>query len=225
VSRRLSQTRGAVRRTAGELSAATRLLIVCGAEGTEPEYIRGLNRHLRNPSVQIKVLEKGRAPAQVVDYGIRRARAAERCGEGYDQLWCVVDVDDYTDHDSAIRTAAEQKSPEAHVIVSNPCFELWLLLHFKDVRHALGGYAGVKPHMAKHVPGYDKTVQFARDYAARYPEAMRRAKSLEPTGERWRANPSTAMWRLVEAMGGCVCHPAVHSPGLRVQRAPGTEVS
>jgi hypothetical protein len=36
---------------------------------------------------------------------------------------------------------------------------------------------------------------------------------LDPTGAVWRENPSTAMWRLVEAMGGCSCHPGVHDAG------------
>lgn len=207
---RLSQTGGAIRRRVGGRTPATRLLIVCGAVGTEPDYIKGLNRHLRNPAVQIKVLEKGRAPTQVVEYGIKHARNAERGGEGYDQLWCVVDVDDYTDHDAALRMAARQKAPAAHVVVSNPCFEIWLLLHFRQVRQALARYDDVRPHLAKHVPGYNKAVDFAADFAARYPEATRRAKELEPSGTAWRENPSTAMWRLVEAMGGCACHPGVH---------------
>lgn len=82
MAKRLSQTKGAVSRVTGHQPSATRLLIVCGAEGTEPKYISGLNRHLRNPAVQVKVLEKGRAPAQVVQFGVKIAQIAERRGEG-----------------------------------------------------------------------------------------------------------------------------------------------
>ena len=207
MGRRLSQTRGAVSRVAKNRPTATRLLIVCGAEGTEPNYISGLNRHLRSPAVQVKVLEKGRAPAQVVKFGVKMAEIAERRGEGYDRLWCVVDVDQFDDHDAACRKAAAQSTPATHVVISNPCFELWLLLHFKDIRRALASYTDVRPHLDKQLPGYDKTV----DFAARYPDAVRRAQALEPTGTEWRTNPSTAMWRLVEARGGCACCPGIHA--------------
>ena len=137
MGRKADRSSGAVQRRSGQRSPSSRLLIVCGASGTEPDYVRGLNGHLRNRAVRVDVLEKGRAPAQVVEYGIKRAAVAETTAIGYDQLWCVLDVDEYTDHDKAVRLAKSCRVIPTHVVISNPCFELWLLLHFKDVRRAL----------------------------------------------------------------------------------------
>ncbi|MGH3924191.1 MAG: RloB domain-containing protein, partial [Pseudonocardiaceae bacterium] len=48
--------------------------------------------HLRNPAVQVKVRAKGRAPEDLVRYA--RCIAPEGADE-FDQVWCVVDSDEY----------------------------------------------------------------------------------------------------------------------------------
>jgi hypothetical protein len=37
----------------------SRVLIVCGAQETEPAYFTGLKNHRRNPAIGVKVKEKG----------------------------------------------------------------------------------------------------------------------------------------------------------------------
>ena len=177
-----------------------RLLVVCGGVETEPAYVKGLRSHARNNAVHVDVLEKGRSPSQVVDYGVRVATAAR---DAYDELWCGVDVDQFGD-DLFLAEVKARRCSELRVcsIVSNPCFELWLLLHFSDHRKHCPDYKQIRPLLLKHVPGYAKnTLDFARDgYADTYRTAMDRAKEPEPTGTRFANNPSTNMWRLVEAM-------------------------
>ncbi len=69
-----------------------RLLVVCGGERTEPAYFRGLKGHLRNPAIQIKVKARVRAPEDLVSYARSIAPAG---GDEFDQVWCVVDVDNF----------------------------------------------------------------------------------------------------------------------------------
>lgn len=177
----------------------TRLLVVCGAAGTEPQYINALNAHLRNRAVHVKVVPKALSPGQVVDYGIKRATAAD---DSYDQLWCVVDVDGFKDLDAAAHKVANSPIP-AVLVVSDPCFELWLLLHFTDHRGHIADAAHAKQLLRKHVPGYDKCrIEFAKTYAARIDVAVKNAQALDPTGEAAHLNPSTNVWRLVAAMRG-----------------------
>lgn len=178
--------------------AQTRLLIVCGAEGTEPQYIRSLNSYLCNRAVHVKVIKKGRSPSQVVSHGIK---VATTINDSYDQLWCVVDVDDFDDLDVAARKVARSPIPTV-LVVSNPCFELWPLLHFVDHRSHIDSPAHALRLLCKHIAGYDKKIlDFARVYASGIGDAIERAKSLEPTGEATDVNPSTNVWRLVLAMG------------------------
>ncbi len=177
---------------------STRLLVVCGATGTEPQYIRALNSFLCNRAVHVKVIEKGRSPSQVVDFGIKKMTAVK---DSYDELWCVVDVDNFEDLDAAARKA-KTSGIRTTLIVSNPCFELWLVLHFADHRSYIDSPARTKQLLCRHVANYDKQiVDFPAVYAPRLEDASRRAKALDSTGEATRLNPSTNMWRLVVAMG------------------------
>ncbi len=85
--------------------------------------------------------------------------------------------------------------------VSNPCFELWLWLHFAD-------QPGPKHHsefehmMKQHIPNYDKHVDYS-DYAAGYDAAYRRASRLDENAKLDNdegRNPTTGVWRLTESI-------------------------
>jgi len=183
-----------------------RLLVVCGSEGNEARYIRGLSDYLKNTAVQISVKEKGCAPLDVLEYGLSQAELA---AEPYDELWCVVDVDEFINCGDnlgrAVRRAEQESRAEFAVtmVVTNPCFELWLVLHFAEQHAHLANYAQVKTLLHKHRPGYRKDrLNFVRDgYADRYPEAVARARQLDSSGTDYAINPSTNLWRLVEALG------------------------
>lgn len=137
-------------------------------------------------------------PSQVVKYAIKVATAVN---DSYDQLWCVVDVDNFTDLDEARRIASDSPVTTT-LIVSNPCFELWPLLHFILHRGHIDGPAHAKKLLCEQLPGYDKQiVDFAKLYVPRLADAIENAKALDPTGEATQVNPSTNVWRLVSAMG------------------------
>jgi hypothetical protein len=168
--------------------------------------VKGLNRILQNAAVSVTVAEKGRAPSQVATFGIDLAKGPSG---PFDEVWCVVDVDDFGACGDLAKAVgiAEKASGEdltVRMAVSNPCFELWLILHFADQRAHIASYAQMKPLLRKTLPTYTKSgLDFARDgYAAAYGDAARRAESLEPTGLDFTMNPSTNMWLLVRAIGG-----------------------
>ncbi|WP_329065531.1 RloB family protein [Streptomyces sp. NBC_01429] len=179
--------RGPVRRS------ARTMLIVCGSKETERQYLQGLRDHLRNPAVSVVVRGKACSPTQLVAYA--RGQRDLNPG-GYDEVWCVFDVDDYIDVADAALAARRQG---IRIAVSNPCFELWLLLHFTDHRAHIGTKK-LLPLMEKHVPGYDKTRIDFRKYRDEMVRAAERAQGLEPTGEEHGRNPSTGVWRLTDRM-------------------------
>jgi hypothetical protein len=189
-------TRGAPRR-----EPRKRLPVVCGAKETEPGYVNGLKRYLRNAAVSVDLLTKDKSPSQVVRYGIKKS---QQSADAYDELWCIVDVDQFSDIDEAVKLAANATTRllAVTVVVSNPCFELWLLLHFAEQRGHLAGFEQLKPLLRKHVPDYNKCGLDFSIYATRYLDAAGRARALDPSGEDHRLNPSTNMWRLVDAMCG-----------------------
>ncbi|MFE2751718.1 RloB family protein [Actinosynnema sp. NPDC059335] len=157
--------------------------MVSGGEKTENQYFSGLRLARRVP---ITVKCKVDAPHNLVKYA---ARLRDRYREEFQAVWCVVDVDNF-DIAAAVREADTAK---VNLAVSDPCFELWLLLHFADHRAHIPDYRAARDPLARHVPGYDKKL----DYAAFDPgveEAVARAARLGPD------NPVTGVGRLVGAV-------------------------
>jgi hypothetical protein len=114
----------------------------------------------------------------------------------FDETWCVVDTDEF-DIDAALRAAERDR---VSLAVSNPCFELWLLLHHEDCRAFCHGCEDVHRRLRKRLPSYDKTaVEFDR-FAAGVSGAVIRARELDPSGTDHARNPSTGVWRLVQTI-------------------------
>ncbi len=76
----------------------------------------------------------GGAPITLVRMAVDARRRALRESSEIDEFWCVFDVEWPTHHPSLHDALELAERNDIHVAVSNPCFELWLALHFKDVR-------------------------------------------------------------------------------------------
>lgn len=184
-----------------------RFLVVCEGAVTEPEYLESVSRRMRNALVEIHVEGGLGVPLALVRKAIALATAARTRAKRehddnleFDQVWCVHDVDDHPNLNDARQLAAANG---VLLAVSNPSFELWLLLHFRpspgqrnrnDVRKMLG----------KFIVGYDKHVAEAMDDLwANYETAVKRSKKLDEeahkAGEDGR-NPTTGVHRLSEAI-------------------------
>ena len=90
--------------------------------------------------------------------------------------------------------------------ISNPCLELWFLLHFED-RTAYVDRHDVQRRAQRHLKCdkvlTDPALQLLSD---RYSEAVVRAMRLDAKhhgdGSAAGANPSSSMWRLVDEIRG-----------------------
>lgn len=173
-----------------------RLLLVCGADKTETAYFKGLRAYLNARSVNIKVLERPQAPDQVVEY------ARDHCfREDFDETWCVVDVDHFEAQGAKVTAAYELASLAGiGLATSNPCFELWLLLHHTNCRSYCNSCSDVEAKLRRFVPSYDKAQLKFRDHAAGVAEAVNRARELDPSGMRHKKNPSSSVWVLADRL-------------------------
>jgi len=109
-------------------------LLIVGEGITEYNYFNDLRRCLRHKGINI-IVEKSRgsAPINVVDCAIRYAGKSS----GIDYVFCVIDRDEHKSYQEAIDKIASYKSPRTakskpkfDCIMSVPCFEFWILLHF-----------------------------------------------------------------------------------------------
>lgn len=170
----------------------TQVLIVCGGVATEPAYFRGLKKDRRNPAVRVVVEAKGVDPASLI-----RFAAQKRDMLGCDEVWCVVDVDEF---DVATAVAIARKM-DVQLAISNPCFEYWLLLHFELCTAPLTRYDDARRKLVKHVPRYAKSGLCFTDFAAGVDAAIDRARTrCEVVGTEHTHNPSTGVWALVLAV-------------------------
>ena len=74
-----------------------------------------------------------------------------------DLAFCLIDLDLRRDkYDAYLK--AKQKYPQVRFIVSNPCFEIWLLYYFTENPKAESSSQAVKEQMKKYVPGYNEAM-------------------------------------------------------------------
>ncbi|MEX1030439.1 MAG: RloB family protein [Paenibacillaceae bacterium] len=74
---------------------------------------------------------------------------------GIDEIWCVLDLDTSPDNEYVITFLTKARRANTKIAYSNPCFEIWFLLHFQSIT----GNVGVKQLMKKllsEVPSYQK---------------------------------------------------------------------
>ncbi|AAZ54086.1 hypothetical protein Tfu_0048 [Thermobifida fusca YX] len=91
---------------------------------------------------------------------------------------------------------------EVKVVVSNPCFELWLLYHFQELTSGVHRTVLLKEKLPKYLSGYNKRLPVNFPYAA-HPKAKARALRAAPKHTETchkGPNPSTTVWLLIDAI-------------------------
>lgn len=113
----------------------TRHLVVSEGKETEPRYFEGVRAALgaaNGRKVAIVVKGTGKHTLDLLDFAVEHCRYAP---ETFDHVWLVFDKDDFpaVDFDAMERKCAELSdgSRTFHALWSNPCFELWPLLHLR----------------------------------------------------------------------------------------------
>jgi len=115
-------------------------LIVIASEGerTEPEYFEALRDEYYNSRIQVIFLHPSdSAPKYVIDELNQYKKEFGLNLKKGDELWVLIDKDRW---DRFLNEIAEEcRSNEFHLALSNPCFEIWLLLHLKNLSQCTRG--------------------------------------------------------------------------------------
>lgn len=118
-----------MRRPHSKRATKARTLIVFGAEKSERIYVENLISHHRVSSSTIKIYDFAFTPERLVQETKKIVKDEVKQGENFDHVFCVVDRDDFAHFDRAKSDALKNNF---HFIESHPCFEYWLLIHFKQ---------------------------------------------------------------------------------------------
>lgn len=197
-------------------------LIVIASEGKDTEriYFKALAKEYTNPRVHVHILERSvgeqnnSSPEHVLkqmnDYKSQYELEAD------DELWLVVDKDRWTD--AMLSHVATECTHDdfMHMALSNPCFELWLLLHLVDVssltpeekkqwmenrRKTKTADPYLKVRLRQEMDSYHESDYDARMLISHVETAIERARALDknPT-DRWPQSLGTRVYLLAESV-------------------------
>lgn len=180
-----------------------RFILFCEGKNTEVEYFNAIDRACTSASISVEPRGGEGVPYTIAEKAIEYAKTLRRgqrnSYEERDQVWAVFDRDDHPHFNEAV---AYCQSNKVGVGRSNPCIELWLILHEQDFdryedRHAM------QKILAKLRPEYDpdgaktldcddlvKRVEVAEQRSET--QLQRRVEEDNPNG-----NPSTTVGQLI----------------------------
>jgi hypothetical protein len=182
-----------------DLRDASLCVIATEGEKTEKQYFA----IFQNPKVRVKMLPTEEdhlsAPGHVLDR-LDRFKQEHDLNAQQDTLWLMVDVDHHRAKElSAVCQEALQKGFQ--LAVSNPCFELWLLLHHIEAIAEDKDCETVEKRLRAHLGGYNKINLQIEQFRLFIAEAIRRAKALhQDSAERWPASTGTHVYKVVETL-------------------------
>lgn len=190
-----------------------RYLIVCEGTKTEPYYLQELLDDLRIRPQLVRVAPNdGVSPDRVVAHALALYEKDELTGDAFDQVYCVFDRDRHTTFDAAVqRTKDLTATGKPFVaITSTPCFEVWLLLHFRysDQPFHPAGRKSVGDQVVsalKTMPGFAKYGKGQKgvygQLKAKLADALTHAERLRRHGAATGSiNPATDADELVKAI-------------------------
>lgn len=197
-------------------------LIVIASEGKDTEriYFKALAKEYTNPRVHVHILERSEAEQnnsspdhvlkQLNDYKSQYELEAD------DELWLVLDKDRWTE--AMLSCVATECSQEVamHMALSNPCFELWLLLHIEDSalltpeeqkqwienrRKSKNGDPYLKVRLRQKMGSYHESSYDALALIAHVEDAIERARALDKNpNDRWPQTLGTRVYLLAESV-------------------------
>ncbi len=110
-----------------------KVLIVCEGEKTEPNYFKELIDTYEINSANVAIDGScGSSPKSVFERAVELYQAEKRKGDPFDKVFCVFDRDSHDSYEETLKRIS-LKNPKLTFFATNsiPCFEFWILLHFK----------------------------------------------------------------------------------------------
>lgn len=175
-------------------------LFIIATEGkeTEKQYFKNFGNH----KIKVEILnsEDNKSAPEYVLERLDLFQQRYNLGEE-DSLWLVLDVDRWVKPNQLIAVCPEARKKGYQMAISNPCFEIWLYLHFRDLdfqdrtckdfekklKQILGGYNGSNLDFSKYKP-------YIQD-------ALNRARTLDTNSkDYWPQKLGTHVYKLVEIL-------------------------
>lgn len=187
-------------------------MIVCDTAKTEPRYFEALRDALSlKQFVDVRVVSKiATDPSEVIYYAAeQRDKLMERREvstpvDDLNEVWCILDVEQPVRMGLTDALTLARKN-DITVILSNPRFEYWYLLHFCKTASSFNSASHVIQKLKKYFPTYSKSSPaIHKEVFQRIESAIKNAEQV--IGERkygadlTLCNPSTHVHRVVSRL-------------------------
>lgn len=182
------------------------LVIVCEGANTEPAYFRECAKHYGAGTIRLKLITAAGVPLTLVKAAIHEKKTLteqrNKSKDSFDscfRVWAVFDRDVHPHIPEAMELA---KRYRIDVAFSNPCFELWPILHLEDFGSQFGRHA-LQSHLKSLMPSYNHQngalIDFeliSSNFSDAYIRSRKHNADREKEGSRF-GNPSTTVGVLV----------------------------
>ena len=183
-------------------------LIVIAAEGavTEVQYFENFvtKEHFYSSRVRVEVVKRDdpthSSPLHVLE-SLDKIITDFELNDG-DELWLLIDKDRWTPAQFA-EVSTKCNAKNINMSVSNPCFELWLLLHFREISSQLDLFNTsdkITAELKSILGSYNKTIKFEKfkDYVY---SAISNSKIIDSNpADRWPQKTGTHVYKLAESI-------------------------
>lgn len=191
------------------------LLIVCEGAETEPRYFNAWRTRSSMTTVTIEVVGGAGQARTVIATAIDKRNArrsayqrASRHGQSadppFEEVWCVFDREGQYEVEGFWNAVARADQESIQLAISNPCFEYWYLLHFRDTGAFFHSGRELQQELRQHVANYAKNMDLFDQLYAQTNRAVERARrQYEQHPDRIQdrfPNPSTTVYQLVERL-------------------------
>ncbi len=187
-----------------------RVLIVTEGKKTEPLYLAAVCDHFGLNQANIVIdPDSDSSPSSVVAHANKVM--GQNLTDPYDRVYCVIDRDTHADfqkaQDQITAWNNRNRNSKIYLIVSTPCFEYWLLLHFIYTTKPFGASGDspcdelISTKLKKYLSDYEKsdvaiiTYLVENKLGTALANAKKTFEAVERTGT---DNPKTEMHILIE---------------------------
>jgi hypothetical protein len=183
-------------------TAKTVIRVFTEGTETEPAYVEALKKLpgvARNAALSVELVSSRPQPLELM----RSAVALRGRDQEINEIWCLFDVEAPQRHPHLDQALELAEKHGIDVGVSNPCFEVWLLMHARDVTAYLT--TDDAETEAQKLPGVAGKVIDASKFVPQRTAATLRARRLEEQHAADGAklpddNPSSSVYKFVESI-------------------------
>jgi len=200
-----------LKRRVGVRAPRRTFVIFCEGAVTEPAYLQALQRlpevrDVASVDIRIESQAAGCAPLSLVRLAVASRKQAKKEEGEIDEFWCVFDVEWPKNHPNLHEAVTLARTHGIKLAISNPCFELWLILHFRDTNSCMD--TSVAQRERAKLDGQASKGLEGPSYMPKRTDAAIRAAALtklhDGNGTTFpHDNPSSGMYLLLKALGAC----------------------